>query len=168
MTAKVVYLALGSNLGDRQKNLKAALRALPPQVEITAVSRLYETAPAYVLDQPAFLNIVIEGRTELAPVELLAYLKMIEKQLGREETIRYGPRQIDLDIIFYDDLILKTPELEIPHPQMHERSFVLEPLAELAPDFVHPGLKQPVKVLLAALPGKGGVLNVSEWQPWPG
>jgi len=161
-----VYLALGTNLGDRQENLKQALRALPPLVEIRAVSRLYETAPAYLFNQPAFFNIAVEGYTALLPLELLAHLQQIEKQMGRERLIRYGPRTIDLDIIFYDDLVLDSLELTLPHPRMHERSFVLQPLAELAPDVVHPVLKQSVRELLAHLPADNGVLQVSSWQPF--
>ena len=161
-----VYLALGTNLGEREANLKRALRALPPQFEIGAVSRLYETAPAYLLNQPAFLNIAVEGRTALLPLELLAHLQQIEQQMGRERLIRYGPRTIDLDIIFYDDLVLDSLELTIPHPRMHERGFVLRPLAELAPDLVHPVLKQSVRELLANLPAEEGVLQVTSWQPF--
>lgn len=150
-----VYLALGSNLGERRENLEAALRALPPEVEISALSRLYETAPAYVTDQPPFLNMAVEGYTTLSPTELLAHLQGIEKRLGRERTIRYGPRLIDLDILFYDDLVLELPGLSLPHPRLQERGFVLRPLADLAPDFVHPVLNRSVRELLAALPEEG-------------
>jgi 2-amino-4-hydroxy-6-hydroxymethyldihydropteridine diphosphokinase len=167
MTDKhLVYLAAGANLGRRQHNLKQALRALPPQVEISAVSRLYETAPAYVLDQPVFLNIAVEGQTGVSPTELLAYLQQIEKSMGRERKLRHGPRLIDLDIIFYDDLALDLPQLTIPHPRMHERGFVLRPLADIAPDFVHPLLKQSVRTLLANLPAGEGVLKIIDWQPF--
>lgn len=159
-----IYLALGTNLGKRQNNLAAALKALPPQVEVTAVSRLYETAPAYVLDQPAFLNMALEGRTALSPPALLAHLKGIERGLGRVRLQRYGPRIIDLDILFYDDLILEQPELTIPHPRLHERGFVLRPLADIAPALVHPVLGRTVQELLAALPGDDGVLQVRAWE----
>ena len=159
----LVYLALGTNLGDRKNNLTEALQLLPPQVEVVSISRLYETAPAYVLDQPAFLNIVIKGRTRLSPPDLLVYLKKIEADVGREKSIRYGPRKIDLDIIFYDDLILDTPGLQIPHSRMQERGFVLRPLADIAPDFTHPVLKQTIQELLAALPDDDGILMVIEW-----
>jgi 2-amino-4-hydroxy-6-hydroxymethyldihydropteridine diphosphokinase len=161
----IVYLALGTNLGDREDNLKKALQALPPQIEVSAVSRLYETAPAYVVDQPAFLNIVIKGQTDLSPTDLLAYLKLLETQIGREKTMRYGPRKIDLDIIFYDDLIVDLPHLQIPHPRMSERGFVLYPLADIASDVVHPVLKQTNKELLANLSSDNGVLTASDWQP---
>jgi 2-amino-4-hydroxy-6-hydroxymethyldihydropteridine diphosphokinase len=159
----VTYLALGTNLGHREDNLREALQKLPPEVEISAASRLYETAPAYVLDQPAFLNIAVKGQTALSPIDLLTHLKQIEAQIGREKTIRYGPRKIDLDIIFYDDLILNTPDLVIPHPRMAERGFVLRPLADIAADFVHPVLKQTVAELVADLPPEDGILRVVNW-----
>jgi 2-amino-4-hydroxy-6-hydroxymethyldihydropteridine diphosphokinase len=159
----VTYLALGTNLGHREDNLREALKELPPEVEILTVSRLYETAPAYVLDQPAFLNMAIKGQTALSPTDLLVYLKQAEAQIGREKTIRYGPRKIDLDIIFYDDLVFDTPDLVIPHPRMAERGFVLRPLADIAADFVHPVLKQTVAELVADLPPGDGVLRVIDW-----
>ena len=159
----VTYLALGTNLGHREDNLREALQKLPPGVEISAVSRLYETAPAYVLGQPAFLNIALKGQTALSPTDLLVYLKQIETQIGREKTIRYGPRKIDLDIIFYDGLILNTPDLVIPHPRMAERGFVLRPLADIAADFVHPILKQTVVELAADLSAEDGILRVIDW-----
>jgi 2-amino-4-hydroxy-6-hydroxymethyldihydropteridine diphosphokinase len=151
-----VYLALGSNLGERRHHLEAALRALPPEVEISALSRLYETTPAYVTDQPVFLNMAVEGYTTLSPTGLLNHLQQIERSLGRERTLRYGPRTIDLDILFYDELILDLPGLTLPHPRMSERDFVLRPLADIAPNFVHPVLQRSVQELLAALPGSQG------------
>jgi 2-amino-4-hydroxy-6-hydroxymethyldihydropteridine diphosphokinase len=166
MTQKhLVYLALGTNLGERQKNLQETLQNLPPQVEISAVSRLYETAPAYVLDQPPFINIAAEGYTELSPSDLLKYVKIVEKQLGREKTRRFGPRKIDIDIIFYDDLVLDIPHLHIPHPRVDKRAFVLHPLAEIAPDFVHPALNKSVQQMLDELPPEDGILSVIDWQP---
>lgn len=151
-----VYLALGSNLGDRRHNLAAALRALPPEVEISELSPLYETTPAYVTNQPLFLNMAVEGYTTLSPTGLLNHLQQIERSLGRERTLRYGPRTIDLDILFYDELILDLPGLTLPHPRMSERDFVLRPLADIAPNFVHPVLQRSVQELLAALPGSEG------------
>lgn len=161
----VVYLALGTNLGNRTENLKRALHILPPPVDIYAVSRLYETAPAYVLNQPAFLNIAVKAHTDLSPLDLLAHLKQIESNLGRQKTARYGPRIIDLDIIFYNNLVLDTPDLQIPHPRLAERGFVLRPLADIAADLVHPILKKTIADLLAALPPDHGILTITEWQP---
>jgi 2-amino-4-hydroxy-6-hydroxymethyldihydropteridine diphosphokinase len=148
---ETVYLALGSNLGDRRHNLEAAIAALPPAVRVLERSPLYETAPWGETDQPDFLNMVLKGETRLAPAALLARLKRIETDLGRLPTIRYGPRLIDLDILFYDSLVLSTPELTIPHPRLHERAFVLVPLADLAANLVHPVLGKPIRDLLAGI-----------------
>jgi 2-amino-4-hydroxy-6-hydroxymethyldihydropteridine diphosphokinase len=135
-----VYLALGSNLGDRANNLRNALAALPPAFIVDTVSLVYETAPMYMEAQPKFLNMACRAKTELLPHDALHALKLAEKSLGREATIRFGPRLIDMDILFYEDIRLDTPELVIPHPRLHERAFVLAPLADIAPDFVHPTL----------------------------
>ena len=161
-----VFLALGTNLGRREANLRAALLHLASEVEVTAVSRLYETAPAYVLDQPNFLNIALEGQTDLSPVALLDYLKGLEEQLGRETSRRYGPRLIDLDILFFDAITLDTPRLTIPHPRLAERAFVLRPLTDIAPDFIHPILHQSIRDLAAALPADDGILSVRPWSPF--
>jgi 2-amino-4-hydroxy-6-hydroxymethyldihydropteridine diphosphokinase len=158
-----IYLALGTNLGDRRQNLRQALQLMPPQVQVIATSQLYETAPAYVLDQPNFLNMALKGQTELSPKELLRYLKQLEKQVGREKTVRFGPREIDLDIIFYNDLVLDDPDLRIPHPRLTERAFVLRPLADIGAEVVHPVLKQVVAELLNELPVEDGILKVVEW-----
>jgi len=120
-----VFIGLGSNLGQREEHLAAARRALTPQVKLLQMSSIYETAPWGYADQPAFLNQVLRGETALQPLQLLRLFKRIERRLGRRETFHYGPRVIDLDILFYDDLILQTDSLQIPHPHLHERAFVL-------------------------------------------
>jgi 2-amino-4-hydroxy-6-hydroxymethyldihydropteridine diphosphokinase len=150
-----IFLALGSNLGDRAANLQAAIAALPPAVTVLACSPIYETDPWGYTDQPAFLNQVIQAETQLAPLDVLAHLKDIEACLGRIPTVRYGPRLIDLDILFYGDQIFVTPELTIPHPRLHERAFVLVPLADLAPSWPHPTQGVSVATLLASVDRAG-------------
>ena len=134
----IVYLALGSNLGDRMAHLQTALAALDALLVIERVSSVYETAAAYVDDQPSFFNAVLRGTTNLAPHDLLAETKRIERDGGRTTGIRFGPRPIDLDILHYDELILDSPDLMLPHPRIAERAFVLRPLAEIAPQLVPP------------------------------
>jgi 2-amino-4-hydroxy-6-hydroxymethyldihydropteridine diphosphokinase len=151
----LIYLALGTNLGDRFANLQAAIAALPPTIRVLNQSPVYETPPWGLTDQPAFLNMVLKGQTALAPVELLKHLKLLETELGRLPTVRWGPRRIDMDILFYDKLVIDIPELTIPHPRLHERAFVLVPLADLEPDLVHPVLGAPIKQLLAAVDTTG-------------
>ncbi|OGO41496.1 MAG: 2-amino-4-hydroxy-6-hydroxymethyldihydropteridine diphosphokinase [Chloroflexi bacterium RBG_16_57_9] len=146
-----VYLGLGSNLGDRAGHLKKALQCLERQVHLTAVSSIYETEPWGLKDQPYFLNLVAVGDTDLSPVDLLAFVKSIEQEMGRRPTIRYGPRLIDIDILFYDDQVIHLPGLQIPHPRLPERAFVLEPLAEVSPDLVHPVLGLSITELLARI-----------------
>jgi 2-amino-4-hydroxy-6-hydroxymethyldihydropteridine diphosphokinase len=152
---QTLHLALGSNLGDRAANLRAALNLLPPQVTVLAESNIYETPPWGITDQPAFLNMVVRAETFLSPLELLKHLKDIEIRLGRVPAARYGPRLIDLDILFYSDLIIDSPPLVIPHPRLHERAFVLVPLAELAPEMRHPVLGRTVRELLANIDTAG-------------
>ena len=150
-----VYIALGTNLGDRPANLRAAIRSMPPDVHVLAESYVYETPPWGVEDQPPFLNMAVKAETDLEPEPLLQHLKQLEAELGREKSIRWGPRLIDLDILFYDDLILDTPPLVIPHPRLHERGFVLVPLADVAEEFVHPLLGKSVRELLQGINSQG-------------
>lgn len=150
-----VYLALGSNLGDRKANLRAARQSLPPLVKVTAASPIYRTPPWGYEQQPEFFNQVLAGQTEASPTTLLAYLKQIEAKVGRKPTFRYGPRLVDLDIIFYDDLVLNEPGLTIPHPRVAERAFVLVPLADLAPDMRHPITGLQVQEMLEAVSTDG-------------
>lgn len=156
ITAKTrVYLALGANLGDREANIRRAIALLGAQMAINAMSCLYETDPIGYIDQPMFLNATCEGATALAPIELLAFCKRIEAQMGRQGTFRNAPRPIDIDILLYGDLVLETPTLTIPHPGMAERAFVLAPLAEIAPDALHPVLHKTVREILTGVSVEG-------------
>ncbi len=138
MTA--AYVGLGSNLGDREDTLRRALELLGTRVEIDSVSSFRETDPVGVLDQPRFVNAAARVETTLSPRELLDVLLAVERELGRERRERWGPRTIDLDLLLYGDEQLEEPGLTLPHPRLHERRFVLEPLAELNPGLVVPGL----------------------------
>jgi len=156
-----VCIGLGSNLGDRLASIRAARESLQAYIQIESVSPVYETAPTYVTDQPAFLNAALVGTTALDPIPLLYTLKNIERELGRMPTYQYGPRLIDLDVLFYDDLKMITGELTIPHPRIEERSFVLRPLVKIVPEWVHPVLGKTVRELLSALPGLQSVHEIS-------
>jgi 2-amino-4-hydroxy-6-hydroxymethyldihydropteridine diphosphokinase len=144
-----VYLSLGTNLGDRAANLKQAINSLPPQMTVKAKSDVYETPPWGYTEQEPFLNQAVKATTYLEPELLLKHLKRLEVALGRKDTFRYGPRLIDIDILFYDDLVLESPSLVIPHPHVHERGFVLRPLMDIAPDLVHPVSGRSVREMLA-------------------
>lgn len=137
----IAYLSLGSNVGDREANLRRALQNLSALGEIVAKSSVYETEPMEVVDQPWFLNAVIKLRTGLPPSELLRALLKVERSMGRVREQAKGPRQIDIDILLYDDAAVNEPGLAIPHPAMHQRMFVLAPLAEIAPNVMHPILQ---------------------------
>jgi 2-amino-4-hydroxy-6-hydroxymethyldihydropteridine diphosphokinase len=139
-----VYLALGSNLGDRRENLHKALKELSAQVSIKKISSIYETPPWGYVDQPVFYNMVICGYTLLNPVQLLDFVKTIEHEMGRINTFRNGPRVIDIDILLFGEQKVNLENLEIPHPRMLERGFVLQPLAEIEPNLVIPGTKTRV------------------------
>lgn len=145
-----VYIALGTNLGDRAENLEKARLALPPQATIVAESPIYDTPPWGYLDQPTFLNQVVEAQTALSPQELIAHLKSLESTLGRLPSMPNGPRLIDLDLLFYDDLRLESPTLVIPHPRMVGRGFVLLPMADLAPELRHPVFNATIAEMLQA------------------
>lgn len=147
---KIAFLALGSNLGDRRANLAAAIERLAaPDLRVVRASSLYETEPRDVPDQPWFLNQVIEIETDLFPRQLLARTQKIEREMGRKRMVAKGPRVIDLDILLFADAAVSTPDLEIPHPRMIERRFVLEPLHELAPELRHPQTKATIREMLS-------------------
>jgi 2-amino-4-hydroxy-6-hydroxymethyldihydropteridine diphosphokinase len=148
----LAYIGIGSNLGNRQKNCLRAIELLTgKKIIVTKRSSLYETEPWGIKDQPKFLNMVIEIETKLNPKKLLVILKDIENEVGRKESLKWGPRVIDLDILLVDNLILNQDDLIIPHPLMHKRDFVLRPLAEIAPDVKHPLLKLSIDELLQKL-----------------
>jgi 2-amino-4-hydroxy-6-hydroxymethyldihydropteridine diphosphokinase len=151
----LIHLALGTNLGDRRSNLRTALDALPPEVVLQAESKIYETPPWGFEDQAAFLNMAVRAGTDLEPQPLLKHLKQLETRLGREPSFHWGPRLIDIDLLFYDELVLDSPRLVIPHPRLHERAFVLVPLADIAPDFVHPVMDKTINQLLEGLDRSG-------------
>ena len=147
-----VFLSLGSNLGDREAQLQEALRRLDAAGGVAIVQRssIRETEPQDLVDQPKFLNIAAEAVTDLSAVDLLARIHAIEADMGRVRTVPKGPRTIDIDILFYGDVVIETPELQIPHPRLAARRFVLEPLAEIAPDLRHPVMGLTICELLAA------------------
>lgn len=144
----IVHIGIGSNLGDRQTNCTEAINRLKRQgLTILKQSSMIETEPWGVTEQPLFINMAVEAETKLTPEELLEFLKATETDMGRQESLRWGPRVIDLDILFYDDRVIESSDLVIPHPHLHERDFVLKPLSEICPDKVHPVLKKQIQEL---------------------
>ena len=163
-----VYLGLGSNLGCRRANLDQALLRISEisrghtqaGIRVVRASSVYETEPWGLADQGLFLNQVLETQTAISPHDLLDEIKALEKDLGRETGVRYGPRVIDIDILLYGDAVVDEPELQIPHPRLHQRAFVLVPLSELTPDLVHPAFGLSIGELCHRVDGKSGV------KPW--
>jgi len=152
---KIVYLSLGSNLGERERNLDQAIALLEEAgVRVLRRSGIYETEPQDVKDQPWFLNLVLEAETALFPKQLLDCALKIERKLGRKRTRPKGPRSIDIDILFYGSAVIDTEGLRVPHPRLAERRFVLEPLAELAPELRHPVTRRTVREMLSAVSGQ--------------
>lgn len=158
---KTAYLSLGSNLGERRANLRNAIGKLLNLGRLIAVSSFYETEPVEFTDQPWFLNCAVALQTNLTAEDFLAGIMTIEREMGRQRTQPKGPRTIDIDILLFGKATLQTPQLTLPHPAMHQRRFVLEPLAEIAPDLQHPVLKKSARELLALLPKTGATVKKS-------
>jgi 2-amino-4-hydroxy-6-hydroxymethyldihydropteridine diphosphokinase len=156
---KTAYLSLGSNLGDRRANLRNAVGKLLNLGNLLAVSSFYETEPVEFTDQPWFLNCAVALQTELKAEDFLAEAMAIEREMGRRRTQPKGPRTIDIDILLFGKAVMQTATLIIPHPAMHQRRFVLEPLAEIAADVQHPTLKKTIRELLKALPRNAGAVK---------
>lgn len=158
---RTAYLSLGSNVGDREGNLRTAIEKLREVGEVLKISSIYETEPVEFTNQPWFLNCAVEFETKQSPRELLAGVLEIEESMGRKRIQPKGPRTIDIDILLFGDDIVNEEKLMIPHPAMHERGFVLEPLAEIAPEVKHPVLKKTVREMLGELPVGAPVVRKS-------
>ncbi len=170
---EIVYIAVGANLGDREATFAAVIRALKEEGEwlILAASSIYETPPLGPAGQPPYLNAVVALRAWLSPIDLLRRLQAIEDGLGRNrgpDAVRWGPRLIDLDVLFYGDRCIDLPDLVVPHPAAHERAFVMTPLAELAPTLCHPVLGVAVSDIADGLPGRDEVRVWQRPEGWPG
>lgn len=152
-----IYLGLGSNVGNKSSNIKKAINHIKKNLRIIKISPIYKTEPVGYKKQDWFLNCVVEAETDKKPMGLLAFFKSIEKKLKREKIFKYGPRTIDIDILFYGNEIIKTKNLQIPHPRMHRRLFVLEPLSKINPSFVHPKLGKKIKELKNQIKSKSMV-----------
>jgi 2-amino-4-hydroxy-6-hydroxymethyldihydropteridine diphosphokinase len=164
---RLVYLSLGSNLGDREAHLRDALARLGAAGRVVAVSSFYETEPVELTQQPWFLNCAVALETGKTPSQLMTAILDIEEEMGRQRVQKKGPRSIDIDILLFDNVILDdrimdSKELTIPHPAMHQRRFVLEPLAEIAPDVLHPVLKKTIRELLDSLPAGQTVRRIPQ------
>jgi 2-amino-4-hydroxy-6-hydroxymethyldihydropteridine diphosphokinase len=158
---QLVYLSLGSNLGDRAANLHAAISGLSELGTVTKLSSFYETEPMELREQPWFLNCVVEMKTDFTPDDFLARIQTLELRLGRTREISKGPRTLDIDILLFGSLVLANGNLTVPHAAMHRRRFVLEPLAEIAPDLRHPALEKTAKELLEELEPEGEVRRLA-------
>ena len=170
---EIVYVALGANLGDREGTFSAVIEALErePDLRLLAASRIFETPPVGPPGQDPYLNAVVALRAWIAPHDLLCRLQAIETRLGRErgpEALRWGPRTIDLDLLFYGERCIALPDLEVPHPRAHERGFVLLPLSDLAPALAHPRLGKTIAGLVAELAGLETIVERPRPLGWPG
>lgn len=159
---RAVFIGIGANLGPVRENFARALRSIEKHARVVAVSSLYESDPVGPQDQPKFTNAVIKIETELSPFDLLDHLKAVEREIGRKKTKRWGPRVMDLDIIFYEDLVISTDSLVVPHPRAHERRFVLEPLLEIDPDARHPSKNMAVRDICSGLGDSHAILKTDD------
>lgn len=164
--SETAYLSLGSNVGDRVQNLREAVAKIRESGDVVIVSSLYETEPVEFTEQSWFLNCAVAITMNLAPQELMSRLLEIESEMGRERTVKKGPRTIDIDIVLFGDQVIDSTELKVPHPMMHERRFVLEPLAEIAAEARHPVLRKSVSELLRELPAEDAVVTRIETAEW--
>jgi 2-amino-4-hydroxy-6-hydroxymethyldihydropteridine diphosphokinase len=159
---EMVFLSLGSNVGEREENLRVAIASLSgARLQVRRVSSIYETEPVDLRQQPWFLNCVVEGQTATPALALLRELREIERRMGSKKLIARGPRLIDIDILLYGQQTLDSPDLQVPHPRMHLRRFVLAPLAEIAPDLKHPSWSATAAEILAALQDKSAVRKIA-------